>query len=581
MAFDIQKTAIGLGCVAVIALIFGRSYSSSADSGYESITSLTHLAHSNVAQPNVAQPNMAQPTFRQVASPPNATIVENTMIFPAESLESTDTILESENQISLSIPESKPLEFPEPNQEFMDLEFSDSSMADNSDPMLDAPAIDEATDQSMQMTVPEDQPIETLDLPVEAEDATVVATESPEPSDLKKTVPPQRTSRSKWKQNPFLSTNAPAFSPVERNSENKVQPASMAVTNQAVRSLNVIEGIPPMDAASAPTAAIPTAATPINSNLMTGIGSVITPVQIELTDAVAQKAVHHIEYGKSLTRRGASYAARNEFFTALRVVAEANDAVVNGNDFSKALSRAIQAMKEAEDFAVQDAQSFAVIDVPTTIEAHKTKLLTPIEARQISPRNAMQRYYAYAQQQFDFAGGRNVVTAEALHCLGKLHSVISAQQPISAGKNDVSQAIVFHRSSLLSNPSNSASANELGVLLAKSGELHEATNMFKQSLIAQSTPQAWSNLAKTHQRLGEQQLAHMAEAEVPIAAQSTSIATAGIRWIDTPQFNAMAPLEFEPRIAQKSPQVVPAAAELEANQKGEKPSIAERIKEWF
>jgi len=240
-------------------------------------------------------------------------------------------------------------------------------------------------------------------------------------------------------------------------------------------------------------------------------------------------------------------------------------------------------MKEAEDFSVPDAQSFAIIDVPSTIESHKTKLLTPVVARRISPHSAMQQYYAYAGQQLDLAGGRNVVTAEAMYCLGKLHSVISSQQPANSNNLDISQAIVFHRSSLLSNPNNPSSANELGVLLAKSGSLEEATSMFKQSLISHPTPQGWSNLAITHKRLGEQQLAQMAQAEIAGTAQSTSIATAGIQWIDTPQFNAMAVTEFEPRIAKKAAPAVLPNSDTTKTSEDQKPkvSIAQRIKDLF
>jgi len=104
--------------------------------------------------------------------------------------------------------------------------------------------------------------------------------------------------------------------------------------------------------------------------------------------------------------------------------------------------------------------------------------------------------------------------------------------------------------------------------------------MFKQSLISQPTPQGWSNLAITHKRLGEQQLAQMAQAEIAVAAQTTSIATSGIQWIDTPQFNAMAVTEFEPRIARKaSPAVLPKVSKTPEEKP--KASIAERIKEWF
>ena len=277
----------------------------------------------------------------------------------------------------------------------------------------------------------------------------------------------------------------------------------------------------------------------------------VTPFQMGLSEAAAQQAVHHIEYGKSLSRRGASFAARQEFFSALRVIAQANDASTGGVDFTNALTDGIRALKEAEDFVVSSSEVGGVIDVSGTIEAHKTKILTKGQVKNISSLAAMQEYYSFAQQQFDFAGGRNVVTAEAFHCLGKLHTVMANNKKTMPGNLDVAKAIVFHKSSLLSNPSNPASANELGVLMAKTGQLNQATELFKQSLIAQASPQAWNNLAKTHHRLGETQMAQLAETEFAIAAKSpaVTIASAGIQWVPNGQFNAMAPMEFEPRVA--------------------------------
>ena len=46
----------------------------------------------------------------------------------------------------------------------------------------------------------------------------------------------------------------------------------------------------------------------------------VTPSNVKLSESVAQEAVHHIEYGKSLSRRGASFGARQKFFAALGVI---------------------------------------------------------------------------------------------------------------------------------------------------------------------------------------------------------------------------------------------------------------------
>ena len=586
MGFDIKKIAIALGCAGVVVFIIGRINSGSDTSNYQPITSLAHLDQSEALQFEEISQSVTIENAKRLPGQLVATMpVAETSMPLAETamplLEIATPLVETDNQLSLDQPEM--LETIEDDSDMLMLEITDDSIVDIPAPAhLDTLQADTATEPMLQEPMTQEP---MLQEPMAQKPKTPQA----EVRDARR-----RSFKGSWKKNPFLSNNTPSFESETRDSSSSmVRPASMAMTTQAVRSLNEISGIPNQAPASAPTA-VPTPITPEihPSGSMVSAGSPIgnsilgnqniAPLQMQLPEAAAQKAVHHIEYGKSLTRRGASYAARHEFFSALRVIAEANDAGTNGNDFSMALSKAIRAMKEAEDFNVNDAQSFAIIDVPATIESHKTKLLTDLDARRITPLKAMQRYYAYAGQQLDFAGGRNIVSAEALHCLGKLHSVISSQQPGDSKKSDIAQAIVFHQSSLLSNSNNPASSNELGVLLAKSGNLQGATELFKQSLISQPTPQAWSNLAKTHQRLGEQGMAQMAQAEIAVAAQSTSIATAGIKWIDTPQFNAMAPLEFEPRIARKTTTAaLPQPAK--ATEKDEKSgsSIAERIKKWF
>ena len=89
----------------------------------------------------------------------------------------------------------------------------------------------------------------------------------------------------------------------------------------------------------------------------------ITPISTALPESAAQQAAHHIEYGKSLSRRGASFAAKQELYSALRVIAQANDASIGGNNFSTALGRGILLMKEAEDFVVKNPQSAVALDV--------------------------------------------------------------------------------------------------------------------------------------------------------------------------------------------------------------------------
>jgi len=403
MAFDIKKIAIASGCTAVVVFALGRLVPSSDTGGYHPITSLSQLDQVQGVQEVQGLPNQVMDhvdDLSQSVTIENAKRLSITE-FPPQLATPLPQLMEVAEQsgdpseIELFEQSTDLVEPPvPPSMEVADLEnddleielfdepspldeelVADKPMMDQPNldqPELDEPAVDKATVDSMQATAPMKS------------------------KGIKKT---NKSMRANWKSNPFISTNSPAFTPMKGKPEKTkfdVQPASMKTTGQAVRSLNEIEGIPALPTpAPAPAPAQPyvhASGSMVNSgaSIVSTTSPIVetTPFYMTLSEGTAQKAVHHIEYGKSLIRRGATFAARNEFFSALRVIAEANDSMSNGNDFSRALTKAIRAMKEAEDFSVPDSQSFAIVDVPATIEAHKTKLLTPVEARQISPLNA-------------------------------------------------------------------------------------------------------------------------------------------------------------------------------------------------
>ena len=318
----------------------------------------------------------------------------------------------------------------------------------------------------------------------------------------------------------------------------------------------------------------------------TGTASINEP----LSEGVIQEAVHHIEYGKSLSRRGATYGARQEFFGALAAIARGNDVRTGGNAHATALSRSMRAMREVQDFAVRNADTQVGVNVADILETHQTRIISANEAAMMSPVEAMQRYFTFAHQQLNFAGGSNAVVAEAMFCLGKLHSVMAKHQPETL---DVAKAIVFHRAALSSDANNYRSANELGVLLARTGQLGEAEDLFKKSLQIHPVAKTWQNLAKTHQRQGEADLAQLAQSESSIAAQieySQSPETQ-ITWLPQQAFNQVGPADFHDSSTSKAEaarDVVPASrnAALTDDQdddESDKKTFAERfnLKKWF
>ena len=263
-------------------------------------------------------------------------------------------------------------------------------------------------------------------------------------------------------------------------------------------------------------------------------------IKIGITESDAQKAVHNIEYGKSLSRRGAAYAARQEFYSSLRILAQSHDKQVGGTAYTQALRKGIIAIKEAQDFIVTDTEAQIGLSVPNVIETHSTKIISAESAQGMTAIEAAQRYFAFASHQLSRCGGQNVVAAEALYCLGKLHSV-QAKSGSDHSKLDLAKSMIYHQAAISADGSNFRSLNELGVLYANSGRFSESKHMLKNSLRIKQLPQAWRNLSVIHQRLGEHQLAQLANREFEVG--STQAPSSVIRWTPVEEFNKNAPLE--------------------------------------
>ncbi len=300
-----------------------------------------------------------------------------------------------------------------------------------------------------------------------------------------------------------------------------------------------------------------------------------------LGNADAQKAVHHIEYGKTLSRRGAAFTARQEFLAAMQVIAAANDRVSGSNHHSKALQMAMLTIKEAGDFSVANSEQQIQMDVPAVVEIHRSEVLTVDQAAYLSPVQAMNRYFAKAQEYLDLAGGRNVVSAEVFYCMGKLHSLLNRNQKVIS-PYETAKSVLYHQVALLSDNQHHRSANELGVLLARNGRLEQSKLLFERSLMSKPTVRTWQNLAETHRRLGEIEFANQAVAEVQILASGQSSAVQpNIQWKPVEQFNADAPVEFnQQRVAQlPEPPTNPVAAP--SKRPATVKSIAEKLRGIF
>lgn len=293
---------------------------------------------------------------------------------------------------------------------------------------------------------------------------------------------------------------------------------------------------PPMQPAVQPQApAIPlaTAAAPQARPLR--------PVDMAALAPVSQQAELRVEEAFRMARRGALYAARAELIQSLRTIAQAVDTLEQDQRRSQALATGFQAMKEADDFFVRSDTLEHDLDVEGIVLAHRTPVLKGRSLQGVTSLVALQQYYSFAQQQFAIAAAGTPAGSRALYGLGKVHMTL-ARESGDDRSHQAPKAMAFFQAAMQADSRNYLAANELGVLLAQFGQLAEAKQALLHSVSTHSHAEGWQNLAVVHARLGEHELARLANEERQLlVARSGGRAGSNspVEWVGPREFNAV------------------------------------------
>jgi len=252
--------------------------------------------------------------------------------------------------------------------------------------------------------------------------------------------------------------------------------------------------------------------------------------------AAASRSEKQIEVGFKLANKGALYAARSEFRKAILAIAEALDARYGSTGHSQAFHDALQAMKEAADFASNKTGGPGRVE--RIVASHQTPILRQLPVKGMPALIAMQRYYSFAQQRLVESSGRAPVASNAMYAMGKLYMALGDAE--NHDDQEAAKATTFLQAALTVNRSNFAAANELGVMLARLGHLREAREVLRHSAKARLTQETWKNLETVHHRLGESQLAQQARWEWQRQISSAPPAIAGstgtVQWVSPQAF---------------------------------------------
>ena len=204
---------------------------------------------------------------------------------------------------------------------------------------------------------------------------------------------------------------------------------------------------------------------------------------------VEARVRQQIQYGQSLARRRAYFAAREEFIRALLLIASSYNQESNSTAHPERLAQGLIAIDELGDFEKASGSM-----LQQKILLHKSQLLTPQDLAATSPIQAMGVYSNFAENQIQQAIGFSGAGSEALHALGKLESMVP-----EADRNQIKKLILY-RAAITIDPSNVVCANDLGVLLFEMGRLEEAEKAMIAAIGLKQSKLGWNNLTRVHRQ---------------------------------------------------------------------------------
>ena len=160
-------------------------------------------------------------------------------------------------------------------------------------------------------------------------------------------------------------------------------------------------------------------------------------------------------------------------------------------------------------------------------------------AEQLQAMRALKQYFTFAQEQLALAAGQEVSGSVALGALGKMHAAL-AGKPNPEIVAPEAKAIVFFQAAILVCPRNYMAANDLGVLLAHSGDFAGARRMLEHSVLVCRCSENLNNLSVVYRQVGQQRLAELAAEKArvakaaEIARQKNASLSAGgaVEWVD-------------------------------------------------
>lgn len=334
-------------------------------------------------------------------------------------------------------------------------------------------------------------------------------------------------------------------------------------------------------------AAPPEVARPKVQPLPTGpeLGMPVAAKPMRQVDPVTRLANSHLAQGKELAARGAAFSARDEFVQALRAVAQGLDVQQQTVEHSRALTAALRALDEVDDFMTPKDSLEADVNVRQVAEAHNTPVLSGL-TNDIPSVVAQQKYYEFAREQFAAAVPEREDGAEALYDLGRLYAAMEASPAATVRIHSATtKALVFYQAAVAAYPGHANAANELGVLLARFGREEEALGWLRHSAQLRPTPESWHNVAIVSRRLGQLDVSGQAQQMVARLSGGRPESVGGplapeVTWVAPEQFAGTQEPALDATTRKPVPAALPSPMHPTADARSA-PQPEEKKKKWI
>ncbi len=313
-----------------------------------------------------------------------------------------------------------------------------------------------------------------------------------------------------------------------------IGPAPIAVAPPAparVEAARDVAATVPLPAPAAPLAEAPRPAPVAPSVPLPQVPGTRSPAMV----ATLAQADERVRHAIQLAEKGAMYASRKEFTSAINLIAQAHDVERGTRQFSKAVAAGLLALTEARDFV---ASSPADLDVARLVRGHQTPVLKQRNLSDMPPALAAQYYYGFAKEHLAAGVGRETVGSIALYGLGKI--IIAGAGRNAQQMEFTGPAITLYQAALICEPQNFRAAHELGVLLAGSGQLELARELLMGSVAQSPQPIMLKNLAVVQSRLGEGEMAAQTRQQADALQQTQPDTKAPpVQWVDPATFASL------------------------------------------